>query len=741
MNKICKKCGRSKSTKNAATLTQYLNICCCNVSLEKADDEQFCEGCGKRIPSEKKGSITQFIFQSHLCSCSRPVATPESQFTPIVSPAFQADSEELEDDGLDLSAEQFPLERYKPLRKLGQGGSSKVYLAFDKLLRKRVAVKILHILRSEMLIAFQEEARATSKLVHPNVVCILDFGVTAYDIPYMVLEYFESQSLYEILEKQGRLQPEECWIVFSQVCKGLCYTHDQGVYHRDLKPANILINGLGSDDVQVKIIDFGVAKVFELTDGGVEGQGDTIAGSPGYMAPDQVIGNQFDQRSEIYSLGCLLFEALTGRKPYEAESTLALMSMHVHSTVPRLMDVNHREIGPVQQVIDRCLAKDMNNRYQTMLELFDVIDNLRNEDCELSELNFDSKRKHRKVLRRWTVVLMIVMLAIFVAIFATNYGYEFSANRNSSKQADLPDSAILKKSVSRELKIQSLESVGEDLLERRLLPVGSGPNHYYASGDWSDADYKSLQAVKDIQGLSLTGKQISDTALKHLVSLPLIGIDLSKTSIKDEGVKHLAEMKTLKRIRLDDTDITDVAVDTLSSLPNLTYINLKGTRVTNKACGALSKIRTLDVIDLRNVKGINGESLEKLKNQPVINWLVLNGTDLTAKGVAQLGTLDNVRKLSLAYCGLNDEKVCSLKNLKVSTLDLSGNAISDRSLICIAGITSLNCLVIADCPGITDSGLKEFVDRRKHSSCRIIKRLGPDVKALYKDKVLDLMSL
>ena len=756
IEKICKKCGRPKNSKDAGTLTQYLSLCNCDIVLEKSPDveeERFCDDCGKKIGSGRRGSFTQFIFQSHLCACNRPVASEDNEFTLLDSPAFKADSEEVEDEALALSSDQFPTDRYKPLRKLGQGGSGEVYLAFDQLLRKRVGVKILHVLEPEMLIAFQEEAKATSRLEDPNIINILDFGITDSGIPYMVLENFEGRALSAILEEDGPLTLEECWIVFSQVCGGLSYAHEQGIYHRDVKPGNILIKGLGSDDVEVKIIDFGVAKVSELTGRGVDYQGNTLAGSPGYMAPDQVLGHEYDQRSEVYSIGCVLFEALTGKKPFEADSALELLSMHAHNEIPRLADhgVRLMHIESVQQIIDRCLAKDLNERFQSMDELMQAIEALFKEDSSVPESSF---RHERRPGRKKNMAPLVVLFVLFSMPLILVIGYVINGNdsletpKGSSEKDDRAKSdhrdpltaasairnasGVAKSRVGGESSESSAGAAGEDLLKPRLMPVGRTPFQFYASGDWSDDDLKGIQKIRNLKGLSLKGKQITGAGLKHLTAIPLEGIDLSSTPVKDEHVKILAEIKTLKRIRLEDTGITDAAILSINTLPVLNYIDLKGTKVTDIAVGSLGQLKMLSVIDLRKLPNVRGESLEKLKGQKFILWLVLNGTKLSAEGCRQLGTLGNVRNVSLAYSGLDDNKVKFLKEMNVDALDISGNNITDRSLIELSRMKALKRLVVADCSKITEKGLKEFKSRRGDlPHCAVEKRLSPQLKFFY----------
>ncbi|MBZ0188171.1 MAG: protein kinase, partial [Candidatus Obscuribacterales bacterium] len=144
------------------------------------------------------------------------------------------------DDGegeeeLELAPESFPVDRFKPISELGRGAGGSVYLCRDRLLGKKVAIKVLHVLTGEQLIAFQEEARVTNKLDHPRIVSILDFGSTESGVPFMVLEYFPGETLREHLDNNGHMEEETARLVFLQVIDGLAYAHKRGIFHRDLK--------------------------------------------------------------------------------------------------------------------------------------------------------------------------------------------------------------------------------------------------------------------------------------------------------------------------------------------------------------------------------------------------------------------------------------------------------------------------------------------------------------------------
>jgi len=272
-----------------------------------------------------------------------------------------------EGPGIEVEADSFPLDRYQPLGELGRGAGGTVYLCRDRVLGKEVAVKVLHFLTAEQLLLFQDEARALSKLEHHNIVSILDFGATGSGVPFMVLEHFPGETLTEYLERSGVMDEDTARQVFGQIMEGLAYSHSRGIFHRDLKPNNFMLRKAGTDNLEVRIIDFGVARVAELTGRVTEYQGRTLAGTPFYMSPDVINGHAYSRASEVYSLGCVLFEALTGMKPFEADSALGTLALHAEVEAPRLSDVVEHQFSKfIEEFVAICLEKDPEKRFATM---------------------------------------------------------------------------------------------------------------------------------------------------------------------------------------------------------------------------------------------------------------------------------------------------------------------------------------------------------------------------------------
>lgn len=258
--------------------------------------------------------------------------------------------------------------RYQIEELLGQGGMSAVYRATDPNLRRVVAVKIIHPHLSsdqEFVRRFEEEAAAVAQLRHPNIIQVHDFSHDGSTY-FIVFEFVPGESLQAWLKRlneSGRqMEYDEAANLAADIADALDYAHEQGLIHRDVKPANVMINVRG----QPILMDFGIAKIVGGTQHTATG---AVLGTARYMAPEQIRGQRIDARSDIYSLGVMLFEMVSGRAPFEAESAMTLMMMHVQDPVPDLDQLRPDVPAGLSRVINKALAKDPAERFATAGEL------------------------------------------------------------------------------------------------------------------------------------------------------------------------------------------------------------------------------------------------------------------------------------------------------------------------------------------------------------------------------------
>ncbi|MBX9693647.1 MAG: serine/threonine protein kinase, partial [Cyanobacteria bacterium] len=242
---------------------------------------QLCATCNRPVRRGRQGTITHFIFRAGQCQCELP-RTAQTNFEQRKNPVFAGFIDDDEQGELDLPDDIFPVARYKPISEIGRGSYGSVYLCRDRLLEKKVAVKTLHTLSAEQLMLFQEEAKATSQLNHPNIVTTLDFGATESGVPFMVMEYVPGISLEQKLKKE-KLTTSTLLEIAGYVCEALAYAHDRGVFHRDIKPSNILLGNIEADNMTVSLIDFGVALVPSQEGSVSDYQGRQLVGTPAYM--------------------------------------------------------------------------------------------------------------------------------------------------------------------------------------------------------------------------------------------------------------------------------------------------------------------------------------------------------------------------------------------------------------------------------------------------------------------------
>ncbi|MBK8026306.1 MAG: protein kinase [Chloroflexi bacterium] len=258
------------------------------------------------------------------------------------------------------------LGKYEVIERLGRGGMAEVYRAYHPSLDRFVAIKVLHPFLAddpEFKSRFEKEARNIARLKHPNIVGVYDFENDAVsESYYMVMELIEGMTLkdmlYQLSERGEHLPLREAIRIGREAASALAYAHNQGMIHRDVKPANLMFDR----DNRVILTDFGIAKI--VTGAQFTASGGMV-GTPAYMAPEQGLGEQGDERSDLYSLGTILFQMVTGSLPYEAETPLAIILKHLNEPVPSARDRNPDIPEVVDRIIRRLLAKQPDERYQT----------------------------------------------------------------------------------------------------------------------------------------------------------------------------------------------------------------------------------------------------------------------------------------------------------------------------------------------------------------------------------------
>jgi len=253
--------------------------------------------------------------------------------------------------------------RYELEELVGSGGMSSVYRAHDRLLERTVALKILHeqFTRDEGYVErFRREARSVAQLTHPNIVTVIDRGEQD-GRQFIVFEYVDGMNLKELVAQEGPLAPDEAIELALQIARGLAFAHEQGLVHRDVKPQNVLLDA----DGRAKVTDFGIAHAVDVDGMTITG---TIMGTSNYIAPEQARGQPVDEQTDVYSLGCVVYELLAGDVPFDGDNFVAVAMRHVNDPVPSVREVRPDVPPRLDLAIQQAMAKDRGDRFDSMAD-------------------------------------------------------------------------------------------------------------------------------------------------------------------------------------------------------------------------------------------------------------------------------------------------------------------------------------------------------------------------------------
>jgi serine/threonine protein kinase len=310
--------------------------------------------------------------------------------------------------------------RYELLELVGRGGMSSVWKAHDRLLDRTVAIKVLHehyTQDEEYVERFRREARSVAQVSHPNIVTVIDRGEDG-GRQYIVFEYVDGENLKQVIEREGPLPVRDALLLALQVARALGFAHDRGLVHRDVKPQNVLLN----DEGQAKVTDFGIARSVDVDGVTVTG---TVLGTSEYIAPEQARGQRVDAHTDVYSLGVVLYELLTGAVPFSGESFVTVALQHVNEAPPDVLE--HRPDCPprVALAIERAMAKEPEDR-PMMDELVTELEACLADLDPMSEqatmiappratprtTQPPRRRRRRRVGLLWPIVAVLLVLAV-----------------------------------------------------------------------------------------------------------------------------------------------------------------------------------------------------------------------------------------------------------------------------------------------------------------------------------------
>ena len=402
-------------------------------------------------------------------------------------------------------------DRYEVIRSIGEGGMANVYLAYDTILDRNVAVKVLRgdLSGDEKFVRrFQREALSASSLAHPNIVEMYDVGEDN-GVYFIVMEYIEGKTLKQLLKKRGTLTLSESIDIMLQLTDGMAHAHDSYIIHRDLKPQNIMIK----DDGQIKITDFGIAMALNATQ---LTQTNSVMGSVHYLPPEQASGKRCTTKSDIYSMGIIFYELLSGSLPFKGENAVEIALKHMRDPLPSLREDNSAIPQSVENIIRRATAKNPKNRYENAKEMHDDLlralddDRINEEPYKYKYPEHDDTRKVKpaeikkeeskeeeqedtgdivskvepedKKDKRNKKVIIILSIVFAVLVFAILFVALILPKMTNKKAVIIPDCTGLKVSVCEKklqdkgfevsTKIKTVES--EDVKKNRVVKTDPG---------------------------------------------------------------------------------------------------------------------------------------------------------------------------------------------------------------------------------------------------------------------------
>lgn len=519
--------------------------------------------------------------------------------------------------------------RYKITGVLGAGGMGKVYKAWDEQLGREVALKTLTSanLIDQEVVRFQREAQAASHLRHASVIDCFDFGVLESGQPYMVMEYINGVTLKNVLKRDGAFDADYVLSILQLLTDGLTAIHRAGIVHRDLNLGNIMLIESGTE-FSVKILDFGIARrELPLSEASLTRK-DAIIGNPLYMSPEQARGEVVDERSDIYSLGCIAFELLSGAPPFRAGNALATIKLHADEDLPPLASMLTRE-QPCVELLDSMLrlatAKAVEERFQSaekfkeeVVRVRRAVQDFRTAEQRETQIKKTTKKLSTKMVAAMSAISIVALAAIGLALPHTiNLFFPPVKKTKVPKLSSLFADSMSKpeedvtRAYEEESKMinthQEDESTGQmntrlyfgkDALKRFRKDVEKGlkiNDLVFKKVPLTNADVKAIAKLKPTVLLfSATG--IDDESLQIISQMKDVS-DLrmcEEKKITAAGLKSLSKLKLLWMLVLVDMDLDDEATTVLKTFPSLQQLSLeKNRRVTSKGLENLAKCKTL----------------------------------------------------------------------------------------------------------------------------------------------------
>ncbi len=613
------------------------------------------------------------------------------------------------------------LDKFKVMQLVGLGGVGSVFRVTHVHLGTVFALKCLNKAQpnDHTWRRFQNEAKAAHILDHPNLIKVHDFGLLPGRRPYFVMDFVDGATLSEEIQRLGRLPVKRCIRIFIQVAFAIAYAHENGVIHRDLKSGNIMVVKNEDPDGEeiVKIVDFGIAKLTgadEFNQQTLTKTGE-IFGSPLYMSPEQCSGQPVDQRSDLYSLGCMFYEALTGAPPFFGDSAIATMMKHQQEPPLSLKQASMGIDFPLEleRIVAKLLAKDPSNRYQNANQLA----------ADLIQL--ESQLKYDKAA---SGTLGIAARGTGKPAFIQKPSSVFEGNRIG--QAVIGALAFfLGMSVCYFVMQQELETErarkrpivfqpqprlsAPELDEKPFSHIDSATNERVfefpktAIGAFIFSDRPGINCIGTIRrpkneliGFNPRYDALNKNPylLKHFAADDLAILYMSKNDMAQSKVfSSMTHLTGLKALNVKFSDFADADVKYLDKLSNLSYLNVTATNVTGDGLARIKNLNKLTSLHAGSVQNVE-TLLERVGEIPKLYQLSLHADLLDDDAIKEIGRCTNLKVLSIGMNRkLTNKGISYLKGLKqLRYLDIAGTAVTIDSLQTLKQLPNLKEMVIPE---------------------------------------------
>jgi serine/threonine protein kinase len=596
---------------------------------------------------------------------------------------------------------------YRILGELGRGGMGIVYRAEDPSLGRQVALKVLNPALAANpggVDRFRREARAAGSLDHDHIVPIYQIGDDQGTL-FLTMPLLRGEPLEARLARDGRLPTATVVRLGREIAAGLIVAHDAGLVHRDIKPANIWLE---ADTGRVKILDFGLART--MGDGHVTASG-TIVGTPAFMAPEQAAGKPVDPRADLFSLGCILYAALTGRPPFDGVDVMAILHALANRTPPPVTAHDPSIPRALSDLIERLLSKDPADRPKSASTVAAALAAI--ERGQATGIHPLPKTAAPKRSSRGLIILAIVLVTLFCfGLPATTiFGWLFL------RRSDDPSRTTAKISVDTTANVTDSR---DPAIARQLLAVPG---------------VAELEIIDQA-----TGRPSRAAALMQLPAEPFIisAISLSGPTVTDETLARLPNLTRLRSVTLDDTRVTLNGLGTITTIPSLEELTIRDQRQDGSLAALIERLRPAANLRRLTIQGIdlNPASLFGLRDLPRIEALDVDSpltvdetihalarmklSELTLRGpprytppmLANLSHVHGLKVLTL-HGPLPQGVGASLAKLpELERLTLACPSITDADLTMLSSLANLKQLNLVSGARVSDKGISDMKGQR-----------------------------